>query len=102
MLNSDPYKTRGPGPYQSGASNSWAPIRVLPLSIVGSTIDLKDRRRLYTGVTVAGIHYEHEVQEVNGFGGEVISTIERVSEFTIVTTTADIRITPEAEWRHHD
>jgi len=101
MLNSDPYKTRGPGPYQQEASNQWTPILELSLSIVGSTIDLKDRHRLYSGVTVSGIRYDHELRDISDWGGQVISKIERVSEFTIVTTTADIRITPEAEWRHH-
>lgn len=79
----------------------WKPIEDMRLGIVGSTIDLKDRHRLYSGVIVSGIHYNHELRDISDWGGQVISKIERVSEFTIVTTTADIRITPEAKWRHH-
>lgn len=82
--------------------NPWRPIEDMRLSDMGATVDLKDRKRLYSGVTVAGIHYEREVVTIRSFAAEPVARLEQVSELRIVTTTADIRLTTETEWRHHD
>lgn len=101
MLNNDPYNIRRPNPHRSEESNPWRPIEDMRLSDIGSTIDLIDRKRLYSGVTVAGIHYEREAETMRIFNAEPIEQLGQVCELRLVTTTADIRLTTSAEWRHH-
>lgn len=82
--------------------NPWLPIDTMPLSTVGTNVDVRENERAHTGVKVTVIRYEREVVEEQMMFGEASSiTIGRIDDFTITHTTGTIRATLNAEWRPH-
>lgn len=82
--------------------NPWLPIDTMPLSTVGTKVDVREDDRTHTGVKVTGIRYEREVIEEQMMFGEAPSiTIGRIADFTITHATGTIRATLDAEWRPH-
>ncbi|MFE1082451.1 hypothetical protein [Brevibacterium sediminis] len=82
--------------------NPWLPIDTMPLSTVGTKVDVREDDRAHTGVKVTGIRYEREVINesplLNDYPEQVIG---RIDDFTITHTTGTIRATLKAEWRPH-
>lgn len=81
--------------------NPWLPIDTMPLSTVGTNIDVQDKKRHYSGVTVAGIRYERDVLVEKQWGGEERTYMGDIDIFTFTLTTGSIHLTPNAEWRPH-
>lgn len=82
--------------------NPWLPIDTMPLSTVGTEVDVREDRRLHSGVRVSGIWYEREVLVETRWGdGDKFISMGDVADFTIRTTTGTIYVTPSAEWRPH-
>lgn len=81
--------------------NPWLPIDTMPLSTVGTEVDVKDKKRLYSGVLVTGINLERVVISERNYGGEESFHPGPVDDFTITHTTGTIRATLKAEWRPH-
>ena len=80
----------------------WLPIDTMPLSTVGTKVDIREDERAHTGVKVTGIRYEREVVEEQTMFGEAPSiVIGPIADFTITHTTGTIRATLAAEWRSH-
>ena len=82
--------------------NPWLPIDTMPLSTVGTEVDVREDRRLHSGVTVSGIRYERDVIEEQFMFGETPTLrIGPIDMFTITLTTGSLHLTPSAEWRPH-
>lgn len=82
--------------------NPWLPINTMPLSTVGTEVDVRDQKRLYSGVLVSGIRYEHDViEERQMLATGPLWRIGPIDDFTIAHTTGTIRATLAAEWRPH-
>ncbi|WCE39133.1 hypothetical protein PGC08_14155 [Brevibacterium sp. BDJS002] len=81
--------------------NPWLPIDTMPLSTVGASVDVQDKKRLYSGVTVSGIRYERDVLVEKEWGGEERTYMGDIDIFTVTLTTGSIHLTPHAEWRPH-
>ncbi|MCU4297620.1 hypothetical protein D3I60_11100 [Brevibacterium permense] len=83
--------------------NPWLPIDSMPLSTVGTKVDVREDERAHTGVKVTGIRYEREVVEEQIMFGEAPSiTIGRIADFTITHTAGTICATLAVEWRPRD
>lgn len=81
--------------------NPWLPIDTMPLSTVGTSADVQDKQRLYSGITVSGIRYERDVLIEKEWGGEERTYMGDIADFTITHTAGSIHLTPAAEWRPH-
>lgn len=81
--------------------NPWLPIDTMPLSTIGTSVDVQDKQRLYSGVTVSGIRYERDVLVEKEWGGEERTYMGDIDIFTVTLTTGSIHLTPHAEWRPH-
>lgn len=82
--------------------NPWLPIDTMPLSTVGTKVDVREDERAHTGVKVTGIRYEREVINESPLLNEYPDfAIGRIDDFTITHTTGTIRATLSAEWRPH-
>ncbi|MCI4012365.1 hypothetical protein [Brevibacterium sp. ZH18] len=82
--------------------NPWLPIDTMPLSTVGTEVDVREDRRLHSGIKVSGIRYEREVvEEQMMFGEAPMICIGPIYMFTITLTTGSLHVTPSAEWRPH-
>ena len=80
--------------------NPWLPIDTMPLSTVGTEVDIKDKQRLYSGITVSGIRYERDVLTVTEWG-EQRTWMDDSYEFSVTHTQGAIYPTTDAEWRPH-
>lgn len=81
--------------------NPWLPIDTMPLSTVGTEVDVREDRRLHSGVTVSGIRYEREVVVEKFFFEDDRIAMGEIDAFTITVTHGSIHLTPAAEWRPH-
>lgn len=82
-------------------NNPWLPIDTMPLSTVGTEVDIKDKKRLYSGMLVTGINLECTLISDREFDGTESFYPGPVDDFTITHTTGTIRATLKAEWRPH-
>lgn len=81
--------------------NPWLPIDTMPLSTVGTEVDLRAEKCLYSGILVTGINLERVVVRDREITGEEHFYPGPVDDFTITHTTGTIRATLQAEWRPH-
>lgn len=82
--------------------NPWLPIDTMPLSTVGTKVDVREDDRTHTGVKVSGIRYEHDViDEQYLYSEHPDAVIGPINVFRITHTTGTIHVTLGAEWRHH-
>ena len=81
--------------------NPWLPIDTMPLSTVGTEVDVMDRRRLYSGVTVSGLHFDRGVIVSRQMDGRESVDIGAIEDFTLNHTNGTIRLTLKAQWRPH-
>lgn len=81
--------------------NPWLPIDTMPLSTVGTEVDIMDRRRLYSGVTVSGLRFERDILVSRQMNGHEDIDLGAVDEFTLTHTNGTIRLTLKAQWRPH-
>lgn len=81
--------------------NPWLPIDTMPLSTVGTEVDVREDQRLHSRVTVSGIRYEREVVIERYLGVEDRAAMGGIDAFTITVTHGSIHLTPSAEWRPH-
>lgn len=81
--------------------NPWLPIDTMPLSTVGTEVDVMDRRRLYSGVEVSGLRLEHEVIVSRQIDGAEDINLGPIEDFTLTHLAGTIRLTTYAKWRPH-
>lgn len=81
--------------------NPWLPIDTMPLSTVGTDVDVLDGRRLYSGVEVSGLRLEHEVIASRRMDGHKDISLGPTEDFTLTHLNGTIRLTRYAQWRPH-
>lgn len=83
------------------SDNPWLPIDTMPLSTVGTEVDIKDQQRLYSGITVSGVQYERDVliDVLPGIGDHIF--LGEINVFTITHTGGTVNVPTDAEWRPH-